>query len=180
MVTQFVGMSSPRFYILYAPKIPSTIMPSLLLTRDPQQKQKLFLMSTRIIAHYFENAYIKFRQIDFQYVNAEFRFYGKETEDLKKSAEILAERMKTSSNSRMLQLTGRDAPSNRCRTRPSGFFKIRVIGSGRGKPAARHGRVHHGSVTKTIALFRVVLKTGKENENLRGHCRHVYLLSYPL
>lgn len=47
-----------------------------------------------LYSHYFPNAYIKFKQIDFQYVPSfEFRFFGENTEELKKASRILMARM---------------------------------------------------------------------------------------
>ncbi len=54
-------------------------------TRSPRETEALLDEFTDHYAHYFENAYVKFKQIDFQYVNAfEFRFYGDNSEDTEK------------------------------------------------------------------------------------------------
>ncbi len=95
-ITQFTGMSSPRFHISYAPKMPSDNYAQFIVnTGSPEDTEALLDEYTDNYAHYFENAYVKFRQIDFQHVNTfEFRFYGNNVEDLKKSAGLLSDRMK--------------------------------------------------------------------------------------
>lgn len=167
-VTQFVGMSSPRFHISYAPKIPSDNYAQFIVnTRSSAETEALLDEYTDHYAHYFENAYIKFRQIDFQYVNAfEFRFYGKETEDLKKSAEILAERMKT-----FPELT--NVTTDWGEMLPVIDVELDLLASSklgvtRALAAANlllaTGEFTMGSVTENNSIIPVVLKTGKENE----------------
>jgi len=95
-ITQFVGMSSPRFHISYAPKMPSGSYAQFIVnTGSPDETEALLDEYTDHYAQYFENAYIKFKQIDFQYVPSfEFRFYGDKIEDLKNTAEILSAKMR--------------------------------------------------------------------------------------
>jgi multidrug efflux pump subunit AcrB len=94
-ITQFVGMSSPRFHISYAPKMPSDSYAQFIVNTGSAAETETVLNDyTDKYAHYFENAYIKFKQIDFQYVPSfEFRFYGDNTEDLKKAAKVLSDKM---------------------------------------------------------------------------------------
>ena len=95
-VTQFVGMSSPRFHISYAPQMPSESYAQFIVnTGSPEETEALLDEYADRYAHYFPNAYIKFKQIDFQHVPSyEFRFYGEDTKELKKAAEALMARMK--------------------------------------------------------------------------------------
>jgi multidrug efflux pump subunit AcrB len=94
-ITQFVGMSSPRFHIAYAPKMPSESYAQFIVnTGSSKETEALLNKYTDYYAHYFPNAYIKFKQIDFQYVPTfEFRFYGENPEDLKKASETLMAKM---------------------------------------------------------------------------------------
>ena len=95
-ITQFTGMSSPRFHIAYAPKMPSDSYAQFIVnTGSPKETEALLNEYTDYYAHYFPNAYIKFKQIDFQHVPSfEFRFYGDNIEDLKNAAEILSTKMR--------------------------------------------------------------------------------------
>lgn len=95
-ITQFVGMSSPRFHISYAPKMPSESYAQFIVnTGSPDETEEVLNEYTDLYAHFFENAYIKFKQIDFQHVPSfEFRFYGDRIEDLKNAAEDLSEKMR--------------------------------------------------------------------------------------
>jgi len=94
-VTQFVGMSSPRFHISYAPQMPSDSYAQFIVnTGSPEETEAMLNECTDRYAHYFPNAFVKFKQIDFQYVPSfEFRFQGENTEDLKKAAGYLMARM---------------------------------------------------------------------------------------
>ena len=95
-ITQFNGMSSPRFHIAYAPKMPSDNYAQFIVnTGSFKDTEEVLNEYTDYYAHYFPEAYIKFKQIDFQHVPSfEFRFYGENTRDLKNAAEVLAARMR--------------------------------------------------------------------------------------
>ena len=95
-ITQFTGMSSPRFHIAYAPKMPSDSYAQFIVnTNSPKETEAVLDEYTDLYAHYFPNAYIKFKQIDFQHVPSfEFRFYGDNIEELKNAAEILSAKMR--------------------------------------------------------------------------------------
>lgn len=95
-ITQFNGMSSPRFHIAYAPKMPSDNYAQFIVnTGSYKETEEVLDEYTDSYAHYFPEAYIKFKQIDFQHVPSfEFRFYGENGEELKKAANILAEKMR--------------------------------------------------------------------------------------
>lgn len=94
-ITQFTGMSSPRFHIAYAPKMPSESYAQFIVnTGSPKETEEVLDKYTDFYAHYFPNAYVKFKQIDFQHVPSfEFRFSGESTEELKQTAGILMEKM---------------------------------------------------------------------------------------
>jgi multidrug efflux pump subunit AcrB len=95
-ITQFNGMSSPRFHIAYAPKMPSDSYAQFIVnTGSPDETEAVLNEYTDMYAHYFPDAYIKFKQIDFQHVPIfEFRFYGENAEDLKNTAEKVLNKMK--------------------------------------------------------------------------------------
>jgi len=95
-ITQFNGMSSPRFHISYAPKMPSGSYAQFIVnTGSYEETEDVLNDYTDYYAHYFPDAYIKFRQIDFQHVPSfEFRFSGDDSGELKKTAENLMTRMR--------------------------------------------------------------------------------------
>ncbi len=95
-ITQFNGMSSPRFHIAYAPKMPSDSYAQFIVNTGSYEETEAILDEyTDSYAHYFPDAYVKFKQIDFQHVPAfEFRFYGENEEQLKKAADTLSEVMR--------------------------------------------------------------------------------------
>jgi multidrug efflux pump subunit AcrB len=96
-VTQFVGMSSPRFHLSYAPKMPSDSYAQFIVnTGSTEETQAVLDEYTNKYANYFENAYIKFKQIDFQHVPSyEFRFIGEDTEEIKNASAQLSEYMRS-------------------------------------------------------------------------------------
>lgn len=95
-ITQFNGMSSPRFHIAYAPKMPSDNYAQFIVNTGSSAETEAVLNEyTDTYAHYFTDAYIKFKQIDFQHVPSfEFRFYGDNIGELKKAADILSAKMR--------------------------------------------------------------------------------------
>jgi multidrug efflux pump subunit AcrB len=96
-ITQFVGMSSPRFHLSYAPKMPSDSYAQFIVnTGSTEETQAVLDEYTNKYANYFENAYIKFKQIDFQHVPSyEFRFIGEDTEEIKNASAQLSEYMRS-------------------------------------------------------------------------------------
>jgi multidrug efflux pump subunit AcrB len=95
-ITQFTGMSSPRFHITYAPQMPSDNYAQFIVnTGSPGETGAVLDDYTDLYAHHFRNAYIKFKQIDFQHLPSfEFRFYGEDAEELKKAADLLMAKMR--------------------------------------------------------------------------------------
>ncbi|GHV65874.1 transporter [Bacteroidia bacterium] len=89
-VSAFIGTSSPRFHIVYAPNMPSQSYGQFIVnTRSIKATEEMLDDYTNKYAFYFPEAYIRFRQLDFQAVDApiEVRFIGENTDDLKKEAE---------------------------------------------------------------------------------------------
>jgi multidrug efflux pump subunit AcrB len=95
-ITQFTGMSSPRFHISYAPRMPSDSYAQFIVnTGSPEETEDVLNEYTEIYAHYFPGAFVKFKQIDFQHVPSfEFRFSGDKKEELKSTADILMGKMR--------------------------------------------------------------------------------------
>ncbi|MCK9205052.1 MAG: efflux RND transporter permease subunit [Bacteroidales bacterium] len=95
-ITTFVGMSSPRFHTSYAPQMPSDAYSQFIVnTGSGDDTEALLNAYTDYYAHYFPNAYVKFKQLDFNAVATfEFRFYGENAEDLKVVAKKLEKKMR--------------------------------------------------------------------------------------
>ncbi len=95
-ITQFNGLSSPRFHITYAPKMPADNFAQFIVnTGSTDETASLLDEYTDVYAHYFPSAYVKFKQVDFQHVSTfEFRFYGEDTEELKNAAGRLMAKMR--------------------------------------------------------------------------------------
>jgi len=96
-VTQFIGMSSPRFQISYAPQMPSDSYAQFIVnTGSTKETEEVLDQYTDYYANYFPNAYVRFKQIDYQRVPTfEFRFYGDNIEELKSAADLLSSHMST-------------------------------------------------------------------------------------
>jgi len=89
-VTAFKGTSSPRFHMVYAPKMPSPAYAQFIVnTYTSDETEKLLAEYTNKYAFYFPEAYIRFKQLDFQAVEApvEIRFSGENMEELKVQAD---------------------------------------------------------------------------------------------
>jgi len=95
-ITQFTGMSSPRFHIAYAPHMPADNYTQFIVnTGSPDETGAVLDKYANLYANHFPNAYIKFKQIDFQHLPSfEFRFYGEDVEELKKATDLLMVKMR--------------------------------------------------------------------------------------
>jgi len=97
-ITAFVGASSPRFHLVYAPKVPSTAYAQFIVnTPSAKDTEAMLAEYTDRYAHYFPNAYVKFRQLDFLAVDAplEVRFSGDNIQDIKEQADKLVAHINT-------------------------------------------------------------------------------------
>ena len=169
-ITQFTGLSSPRFHISYAPKMPSDNYAQFIVnTGSPVETEAVLNDYTDKYAHYFENAYVKFKQIDFQHVSSfEFRFYGSDIEDLKHSAGLLVEKMQS-----MPELTnvrtdwGEKLPVLDVSLDPLASSRLGVT---RSLAAANlmlaTGEFSMGSITEDNEIIPVVLDTGGEKQQI--------------
>jgi multidrug efflux pump subunit AcrB len=93
-VTAFVGESSPRFHIVYAPNMPSKAAGQFIVnTVSNRATEELLDEYTDRYAFYFPEAYVRFKQLDFQAVEApvEVRLTGDDIALLKQQGEKLTD-----------------------------------------------------------------------------------------
>ena len=93
-VSAFIGTSSPRFHIVYAPNMPSKSYGQFIVnTVSNKATEELLDEYTNKYAYLFPEAYIRFKQLDFQAVDApiEIRFTGDNISDLKAQAEKMSD-----------------------------------------------------------------------------------------
>jgi multidrug efflux pump subunit AcrB len=97
-VSAFIGTSSPRFHVVYAPNMPSKSYGQFIvnITSDKATEEMLNDYANKY-AFYFPEAYVRFKQLDFQAVDApmEIRFIGDNINDLKKEAEKTSDYLQT-------------------------------------------------------------------------------------
>lgn len=89
-VSAFVGTSSPRFHVVYAPNMPSKSYGQFIVnTVSNKATEEILDEYTNKYAFYFPEAYVRFKQLDFQAVDApiEVRFIGDNISELKEQAE---------------------------------------------------------------------------------------------
>jgi multidrug efflux pump subunit AcrB len=88
-ITAFVGEGSSRFHIVYAPKMPSKAYGQFIVnTISNHATEELLDEYTDKFAFYFPEAYVKFKQLDFNAGDApvEVRLIGDDFEELKQQA----------------------------------------------------------------------------------------------
>lgn len=91
-VTAFIGESSPRFHMVYAPNMPSKAYGQFIVnTVSNKATEELLNEYADRYAFHFPEAYVRFKQLDFQAVDApvEVRFMGDNLEVLKEQGEKL-------------------------------------------------------------------------------------------
>jgi multidrug efflux pump subunit AcrB len=89
-VSAFIGTSSPRFHVVYAPNMPSKAYGQFIVnTVSNEATEEVLNDYANKYAFYFPEAYVRFKQLDFQAVDApiEIRFIGENINNLKKEAE---------------------------------------------------------------------------------------------
>lgn len=97
-VTGFIGESSPRFHLVYAPNMPSPAYAQFIVnTTSAKDTEAILAEYTDKYAFYFPEGYIRFKQLDFQAVAApvEIRFSGENLQELKTEAEKLTAYLNT-------------------------------------------------------------------------------------
>lgn len=91
-VTAFMGMGSPRFQTSYAPKMGGKNFAQFIVnTTSNEATEELLDKFTDSYAHHFPNAYVRFKQLDYQAVESviEVRISGDSLNDLKEKANAL-------------------------------------------------------------------------------------------
>jgi multidrug efflux pump subunit AcrB len=111
-VAAFIGTSSPRFHIVYAPNMPSKSYGQFIVnTVSSKATEELLDEYADRYAFYFPEAYVRFKQLDFQAVDApiEIRFIGDHIGDLKAQAEKMCDFLQSLDECLWVR-TGFDAP----------------------------------------------------------------------
>ena len=95
-VTSFVGCSSPRFQMSYAPQIAGKNYAQFIVnTTSVGDTEAILDEYADVWADRFPEAYVKFKQLDYQNVpSLEFRFYGSDIDSLRAAADRLMTRMR--------------------------------------------------------------------------------------
>lgn len=95
-VTSFVGCSSPRFQMSYAPQIAGKNYAQFIVnTTSVDDTESILDEYADAWADRFPEAYVKFKQLDYQNVpSLEFRFYGSDIDSLRAAADRLMTRMR--------------------------------------------------------------------------------------
>ena len=95
-VTSFVGCSSPRFQMSYAPQIAGKNYAQFIVNPTSVGDTEAILDEyADAWADRFPEAYVKFKQLDYQNVpSLEFRFYGSDIDSLRAAADRLMARMR--------------------------------------------------------------------------------------
>lgn len=77
-ITSFVGMSSPRFHMFYAPQLPSDHYAQfIVITESDNATKELMAEYAQRYENIFPQAQIRFKQMDYQSVKAPVEFYVK-------------------------------------------------------------------------------------------------------
>lgn len=95
-VTSFIGTSSPRFHMSYAPNMPSKHYAQFIVnTASIEATRQVLEEYTDRYADFFPDAYVKFKHLDYQTVAnpIEVRFRGCDIAALKTAADSLMRRM---------------------------------------------------------------------------------------
>ena len=95
-VTSFVGCSSPRFQISYAPQMGGRNFAQFIVnTPDIQSTFDVLNEYAPKWSNHWPEAYVRFKQMDFLPVPTyEYRFYGDDMDSLRAAAEMLMARMR--------------------------------------------------------------------------------------
>ncbi len=91
-VTSFIGTSSPRFHTSYAPNFPSENYAQFIVnTHSNRETEELLDELAPKYSDYFPNAYIRFKQLDYQMAAApiEVRISGNNSGDMKTASDSL-------------------------------------------------------------------------------------------
>ena len=116
-VSAFVGTSSPRFHIVYAPNMPSKAYAQFIVnTVSNKATIEMLDEYSDKYACYFPEAYVRFKQLDFQAVDAaiDVRLIGDDVGSLKQQAEKIESFLQTVDECTFVR-TSFDAPAQSVR-----------------------------------------------------------------
>ena len=75
-VTAFIGESAPRFHVTYSPSIPASNLSQLIVNTTSKQTTETLLKEwDDKYSYYFPEAYVRFRQLDYQAVSTPVEVY---------------------------------------------------------------------------------------------------------
>ena len=97
-VSAFIGTSSPRFHFLYSPHMPSSAYGQFVVnTISNKATEELLDEYTNKYAFFFPEAYVRFKQLDFQMAESplELRLIGEDMGELKKQAMKVENHLRT-------------------------------------------------------------------------------------
>ncbi len=95
-ITSFIGTSSPRFHTLYAPNIPAKNYAQFIVnTTSSESTIELLDEYSSKYSNRFTNAYVRFKQLDYQPINApiEVRISGENISALKSTGDSIKARL---------------------------------------------------------------------------------------
>ena len=95
-ITSFIGCSSPRFQVCYAPQMAGRNFAQFIVNTTSQQATLDLLADYQPrLSEAFPEAYVKFKRLDLLEVpELEYRFYGDDVDSLHEAAERMMEKMR--------------------------------------------------------------------------------------
>ena len=95
-ITSFLGCSSPRFMVCYAPQMAGKNFAQLIVNTQSQDATlQLLARYQPMFSEAFPEAYVRFKRLDYLMVpEMEYRFYGEDLDSLHVAAERLMDRMR--------------------------------------------------------------------------------------
>lgn len=95
-ITSFIGCSSPRFQMSYAPQMASRNYAQFIVnTTSAEDTEEILDEYADKYSERYPEAYVKFKQLDYQTVpSLEFRFYGEDIDSLHRAADMLMDSMR--------------------------------------------------------------------------------------
>ena len=95
-ITSFLGCSSPRFMVCYAPQMAGKNFAQLIVNTESQKATlDLLVRYQPMLSEAFPDAYVRFKRLDYLMVpELEYRFYGEDLDSLHIVAEQLMDRMR--------------------------------------------------------------------------------------
>jgi multidrug efflux pump subunit AcrB len=112
-VSAFIGTSSPRFHSVYAPQMPSKSYAQFIVnTVSNKATEQMLDEYSDKYAYYFPEAYVRFKQLDFQAVDAsiDVRLIGEDIDALKQQAGKISNYLQTLDECTFVR-TSFDAPT---------------------------------------------------------------------